>query len=190
MARDYKNRASARKKQKQSAPIWIWLLSGYLLGAFSVGLAWLKLGTTTESKWIGSKPTVSEPAIRHDIAEEDEPEVTPPQFDFYNLLPEMEVVIPDAELNTEPLANRGKNKKPDNSRYLLQVGSFRSHKDAEKVKAKLALLGFQASIHKSQRGNQTWHRVRLGPYAKSQVIKASQKQLAQNGYDTLLVKAK
>lgn len=56
--------------------------------------------------------------------------------------------------------------------YFVQAGSFQSAGDAEKLKAKLAFSGFEASIQTvtiPEKGE--WHRVRLGPYSNSEAGK-------------------
>jgi len=56
--------------------------------------------------------------------------------------------------------------------YYVQAGSFQNMDDAEKLKAKLALSGFEAStqtVNIPDKG--VWHRVRLGPYNSSEAGK-------------------
>ncbi|OIR10472.1 cell division protein FtsN [mine drainage metagenome] len=65
--------------------------------------------------------------------------------------------------------------------YYVQAGSFQNEGDAEKLKAKLAFSGFEASIQKvaiPEKGE--WHRVRLGPYNNSEAGKTIA-ALKQNG---------
>ena len=74
---------------------------------------------------------------------------------------------------------------------MLQVGSFRRFEDAERLKARLALLGVQAGIQKvTTGGGETWHRVRLGPYGDLNQLDRVRGRLKQNGISTLLVKMK
>jgi cell division protein FtsN len=52
--------------------------------------------------------------------------------------------------------------------YFVQAGSFQNVGDAEKLKAKLAFSGFEASIQAATIPDKgVWHRVRLGPYNDS-----------------------
>jgi cell division protein FtsN len=65
--------------------------------------------------------------------------------------------------------------------YYVQAGSFQNAGDAEKLKAKLAFSGFEASILTvtiPEKGE--WHRVRLGPYNNSEAGKTIA-ALKQNG---------
>jgi cell division protein FtsN len=65
--------------------------------------------------------------------------------------------------------------------YYVQAGSFQNAGDAEKLKAKLAFSGFEASVQTvsiPEKGE--WHRVRLGPYNNSEAGKTIA-ALKQNG---------
>jgi cell division protein FtsN len=65
--------------------------------------------------------------------------------------------------------------------YYVQAGSFQNADDAEKLKAKLAFSGFEASVQTvtiPEKGE--WHRVRLGPYSNSEAGKTID-ALRQNG---------
>jgi cell division protein FtsN len=65
--------------------------------------------------------------------------------------------------------------------YFVQAGSFQNANDAEKLKAKLAFSGFEASIQTvtiPDKGE--WHRVRLGPFNSGEAGKTIA-SLKQNG---------
>lgn len=187
MARDYKSRAQGRPK-KQPTPLWVWLLVGYLLGLFSAGLVWLKFAPNDQRpQWIGSRPGVEKPATAAKPAV-DKPKADTPRFDFYTLLPEMEVVIPDDELDQDAAPPPGKKTADDGASYLLQVGSFTKPADAERLKAELALLGFQARVNAIKASDRTWHRVRIGPFAAPAALREAQQQLAQNGHRSFVIK--
>jgi cell division protein FtsN len=65
--------------------------------------------------------------------------------------------------------------------YFVQAGSFQNVGDAEKLKAKLAFSGFEASIQTvtiPDKGE--WHRVRLGPFNSGEAGKTIA-SLKQNG---------
>lgn len=65
--------------------------------------------------------------------------------------------------------------------YFLQAGSFQNVDDAEKLKAKLALSGFEASLQTVNIPDKgVWHRVRLGPYNNDEAGKTIA-ALKQNG---------
>jgi cell division protein FtsN len=65
--------------------------------------------------------------------------------------------------------------------YYLQAGSFQNAGDAEKLKARLAISGFEASVQTVARPDKgEWHRVRLGPCNSSEAGKTIA-ALKQNG---------
>ncbi len=56
--------------------------------------------------------------------------------------------------------------------FFVQAGSFQDKDDAEKLKAKLAFSGLEASIQTADiPGKGVWHRVRLGPFGESEAGK-------------------
>ena len=56
--------------------------------------------------------------------------------------------------------------------YYVQAGSFQNVDDAEKLKAKLAFSGFEASLQTVNIPDKgVWHRVRLGPYSSTEAGK-------------------
>ncbi|MGH8522431.1 MAG: SPOR domain-containing protein, partial [Gammaproteobacteria bacterium] len=76
--------------------------------------------------------------------------VSKPKFDFYTILPEMEVKVPDWEVDAPPLpAPQSKPQQgPPDTPYLIQVGSFQRFQEADKMKARLALIGIFADIQR------------------------------------------
>lgn len=77
----------------------------------------------------------------------------------------------------------------DNSRYILQVASFRRYQEADKLKARLALLGLVAKIEPiTNRSGTTWHRVRLGPFKNVHTFKKARRKLQKNHIDYMVVK--
>ena len=54
----------------------------------------------------------------------------------------------------------------DKTTFVLQAGAFRSQDDAEGMKARLALIGYEARVLNSDVNGQTLYRVRVGPYAQ------------------------
>jgi cell division protein FtsN len=73
--------------------------------------------------------------------------------------------------------------------YVLQVGSFRRLEDADSLKAKLALIGLNAKIQSVPvNSEETWHRVRLGPYKDSSALQEARKRLQSNGMQAIVLK--
>lgn len=72
--------------------------------------------------------------------------------------------------------------------YLLQAGAFRSGDDAEGMKAKLALMGFEASVVPGEVNGNTLYRVRVGPYAGLDVMNRARARLAENGIEASVLR--
>ena len=124
---------------------------------------------------------------------EKPPEKAPvsPEFEFYTLLPE-QGNQPPSQREEEPSADAGKTVEPEASRprvsadgsYLIQVGSFRTGRDAEARKAELALMGFQSRVEKADVRGTAYHRVFVGPLPGDEVDE-TQQRLQEVGVDTL-----
>jgi|AP12_2_1047962.scaffolds.fasta_scaffold69202_2 cell division protein FtsN len=113
-----------------------------------------------------------------------------PRFDFYKILPGQEVPVSERELHAAA-KDGGKPGNLPKDTYFIQAGSFQNPAEADNLKAKLALLGLQASVEPAalpDRG--TWYRVRLGPYARLGDIDRVRQTLAQNGVDAQMVRLK
>lgn len=113
-----------------------------------------------------------------------------PRFDFYKILPGQEVPVSERELHAAAKASSKPGTLPKDT-YFIQAGSFQNPAEADNLKAKLALLGMQASVepaHLPDRG--TWYRVRLGPYAQLGDIDRVRQTLAQNGVEAQMVRLK
>lgn len=114
-----------------------------------------------------------------------------PRFDFYKILPGQEVPVSERELHAAAAKDASKSGSLPKDTYFIQAGSFQNPAEADNLKAKLALLGLQASVEPANipdRG--TWYRVRLGPYARLGDIDRVRQTLAQNGVQAQMVRLK
>ncbi|MFO7581264.1 SPOR domain-containing protein [Guyparkeria sp.] len=119
----------------------------------------------------------------------DKPPVSP-EFEFYTLLPEQGNRPPPAR-EDEPAEDVAKAPEADakpqvsaDGSYLIQVGSFRTSRDAEARKAELALMGFQSRVEKADVRGTAYHRVFVGPLAGEEVGEALGR-LEEAGVETL-----
>jgi cell division protein FtsN len=189
----------ASRGNKSSTPALLWLFTGLLIG---LGLAWYG----ASKGWIAapkvepeSAPTVS-PRDETPLADEMKStteKTSKSQYDFFTVLPEMEVVVPEQELanrkaEAEAQAKAESSDAPassDTDSYILQVGSFRASADAEQMKASLGLQGFTALTQTVTVNDETWHRVRIGPVAGARKADEMRSQLSQAGIDSLVMKS-
>lgn len=71
---------------------------------------------------------------------------------------------------------------PNTPLSYVQAGAYRDKKEAENMRARLALLGMEASIKEVKTQNSTFYRVRLGPYAQKK-LEAIQSKLRESGIE-------
>lgn len=110
-----------------------------------------------------------------------------PVFDFYTVLPEYETVVDEKQFIHD--VQKPAKKKEKESTYILQAASYSSFKDADKLKAKLALNGLSSRIEKiSVEGKGQFYRVRLGPYSSTATKKDVVKRLGSLGIKPLHLK--
>lgn len=76
----------------------------------------------------------------------------------------------------------------DKSIYFLQAGAFREQADAESIKAKLALEGFEANISEKPSDNGPLYRVRLGPFNQLDAMNRVRRKLSDGGMDVAVVR--
>jgi cell division protein FtsN len=189
VSRDYKHRAQ-RKPEKKPLPGWLWLLTGLLLGGFIVGLVWLRgQSELAGSEWVGAAPDRPPQAPPAQRSPAQAPPPPAPRFDFYNMLPEMEVVVPVEELEEPAPARQADQPDQLDATYLVQIGSFRKAADADRLKAQLALLGFEAGVSSANLGPQdTRYRVRSGPHRGKAAVNAVRERLEENGFKGIVIR--
>jgi len=183
----------ASRGSKSSTPAVLWLFTGLLIG---LGLAWYG----ASKGWIAApeaepaSATAVSPRDETPLADEMKPGEDKPgksQYDFFTVLPEMEVVVPEQELaaNKKAEAEATTPVSDDADSYILQVGSFRTSADAEQMKARLALQGFAALVQTVKVNDETWHRVRIGPVPGARKADEMRSQLSQAGIESLVMKS-
>nr|VFK53592.1 MAG: Sporulation related domain-containing protein [Candidatus Kentron sp. TUN]VFK54274.1 MAG: Sporulation related domain-containing protein [Candidatus Kentron sp. TUN]VFK55131.1 MAG: Sporulation related domain-containing protein [Candidatus Kentron sp. TUN] len=210
MARDYKyaGKSSSPLSGKLVPVAWVWFLSGLLIGLFIAALTYLNMrysanevqrhvGIESRLQSVHPPEVPEKPKSATKIPKPIKPEKEPePRFEFYTILPEREIRVPEHELRSQQPQTPKKtetDRTPSRTsgRYILQVGSFRHLEDADRLKANLVLGGFDVEIQTvSMSGGDTWHRVRLGPYKDLGAVHRIQAELQKNGFAPLVLKEK
>jgi cell division protein FtsN len=108
------------------------------------------------------------------------------RFDFYEILPEYEVVIPEVE--SPERRNAPSRALTEPGRYILQAGSFTSAGDADRLQANLALLGIESRIQRVTIDEHVFHRVRIGPVGDLERVDRIRRQLRGARIEPLVMK--
>ncbi|WP_411728536.1 SPOR domain-containing protein [Methyloglobulus sp.] len=204
MARDYKHRAHSRdtsnrrrnSQESSGVGLFKWMLITALIIGFAVFLVYLKspgLQKATTSPIAHGQPLP--PATKTGKAETSnkvnadqkskDQKPQPPQFDFYTILPKKEVVVPDHEIKIRTREEHvGKNKKTS---YILQAGSFTNFKEADQLKAKLALMGIESKIQKAKVESVIWYSVKIGTYGQMGSVNSIMSRLQKNGMKPVII---
>ncbi len=106
------------------------------------------------------------------------------RFDFYDMLPKFEVVLPEIGSQANPDRQAVSISKPGS--YVLQAGSFKVPADAERMRANLALLGIESRLQKVSFDDDVYHRVRIGPTSDLNELNTIRRQLWDAEIETML----
>ena len=117
-------------------------------------------------------------------------------FDFYTVLPEIEHVIPETDLpdpagaaTAAESAQAREDPAPQGSFYMLQAASYDNRREAERMKARLAITGFEPSIQQiSVQGQGDFFRVRVGPFPSMATMESANRVLADMNIRALRLK--
>lgn len=181
MTRDYKGSRGRRVGAGMSGS------AGLMLGlAIGLGVA--------AAVYIYDRRPVVAPGARPEAAahpesaaaDEDSGEESGRQFDFYEMLPKFEVVVPEREKAEGAGTRAAKIDKP--GAYVLQAGSYRNFADADRVRAQLALQGIESKIQRVSIDNDTWHRVRIGPVSDLAELNRTRAKLRQADIEALVIR--
>ncbi|HTA65042.1 MAG TPA: SPOR domain-containing protein, partial [Xanthomonadaceae bacterium] len=108
-----RGKKQARRKDEPSVPGYVWLLAGLLIGGAVAVTAWVKMPHGVDDLLPHPNPAAQPPTANASpaVPEGNPPPIGPkkPKFDFYAVLPEREVVIPDEELSAQVKAEAAAN---------------------------------------------------------------------------------
>jgi hypothetical protein len=185
----------------RSAPGWLWIFAIFAVGSF-VGLLYYldqyEKGELNSDRSINFKEIISE--VGKGVKEIDIPEVKlkakepgKQNFEFYDLLTKLEVVIPEQkEVSAKAeSATDKKNITKQKPNIFLQAGAFKDLHAADRMKANLALLGVKSSIKSvfiKDLGR--WHRVRVGPFSSKRKMNRIRNLMRTNDIQAIAVKVK
>lgn len=193
MSKDYKR--PEPKSRGGGSSLLVGILIGLVLGlGIALGVAWYInktpspfLGGRTpppKSEGAKSEKSLAPPRAGDKAAKAPEDK---PRFDFYKILPGEEAATDQHLKDAQKKATSSAVKET----FFLQAGAFPNAPDADNLKARLALLGIEATIQTTtvpEKG--VWHRVRVGPYTSVEELNRTRDTLKQNGIVTALIKVR
>jgi cell division protein FtsN len=203
-----------RGEDRQSWPAWMWLGIGVLLGIVLSVVVLIKDWAPMLHRKNLPQPNPDATAPRESeqaLADEANKKPAPAKknYEFYTVLTETEVAIPDAELSAKAKAEQQRLQQqaaaaqsgvtsPNTtapiatadagSHYYLLAGSFSDPKAADEAKAKLALLGVIAKVQTITVNGKVYNRVRVGPYSTASDAESAKKTLADNNVNAVPLK--
>ena len=130
----------------------------FMTGFFGYFLYSISGSADKPSTTVASKPAApAKPAAQPKPAAKPTPDPLPPkpkeQWRYIEELENKTVEVELPEVESKPT-------RP----YLMQCGSFRTQKQADGLKARIAFQGLHSEVRRSDGKNGTWYRVVLGPY--------------------------
>ena len=181
-ARDYKS------SQHRPFELRRWREFGYgaLAGALLTVMAFTWLGNRHKT---ADPPDAPRPDPHRAVRAEAEsgPATSSEKYDFYQMLPNFEVVVPEKDKDVKrDLPAAARIDRP--GVYVLQAGSYRNESDADRVRAQLALQGIAAKVQRVAVDADVWHRVRIGPVSNLDELNKLRRQLQAADVDALVIR--
>lgn len=190
--RDYAAPSPKRRHKKKQNPFLRRLILIVLIGLAGLTVYTIKHTTGSQTNQADT-PKIKKPASpakqieKTKTPDETNTKAAPkvsvePQFDFYTLLPQMEISVPKTDATKINLAPKD---------YLLQVAALRNLEDAKGLSDTLQAMGFMARVqtYRSTSGTQ-WNRVITGPYHTLKAAEDAQDKLLNEHIDSLLLQIK
>jgi cell division protein FtsN len=183
MARDYK----PKRNKPGGFSGWLGLSLGLGLGLAVAGVIYLKdhrldAPETHAGKAVKKRPHGNEAPEAGDPPAADDSK----SYAFYEMLPKFEVVVPEKDKDVRPDIKSVPETRAGT--YVLQAGSYKNFADADRVRAKLALLGIESNVQKVTVDTDTWHRIRIGPISKLDDLNRMRQTLHKADIDVLEIR--
>jgi len=124
----------------------------------------------------------------HAKAASAEPEEGAKNYDFYKMLPNFEVVVPEKESQVRSERNAPPANIDRPGVYVLQAGSYRKQEEADRIRAQLDRQGITASVQRVAVDDDVWHRVRIGPITDLTELNRLRARLRAADLDAIVIR--
>jgi len=134
-------------------------------------------------------PGVEEPKVQPPRADRAPAEVKDPLTDKAIDRAASPSLTPASIDKAAPSPDAAQKAAKPSDRFWLQAGSFSSAPDAENLRARLALAGWEASVQQGALADKSIrYRVRLGPYDNADELGRMKSELAKRGFDVAVIR--
>lgn len=185
MGPDLKNSRQNEVRRRAGGPLW------FVAGGIVAAVIMFAFPAIKGALRHAEKSTVAHAGRLKDKLTRTPPGATAsgsgPHFDFYQLLAHPTQILTSGE-SSEVATPPASNPVAVPGSYILQVASFRDARDAEALKAQLALWGVQAQVQPVDVQGETWHRVRVGPIADLHRLNALRGKLAAHKLQPMVIR--
>ena len=176
MTRDYKPRRSPQRGPRRAGlPGGAGVAIGLAIGlAIAAAVHWhdrraIRSGPPPAAPASASATPATKPAAKRAHAAASTATAPPASsYDFFKILPSLEVVVPSNTKEAKPDVRPAPETRPGT--YVIQAGSYKHFADADRIRAQLALQGIESKVQKVSVDRDTWHRIRIGPVSNLQQL--------------------
>lgn len=181
MTQDFaKRHAKADDSPKQLAG-WVWFVVGLTLGIFGSFVFYVSQAVPVDQE-VATLLDQPKPNTGKDSQTSAVDEL---KWEFHEIFPKSVVPI------IEEYGTTGtKNKITTPASYLLQAGSFRNQRDADKLRGELILIGLTPTIKKITKDKKVWHRVLIGPLNSELELSRAKNRLAEASIESIALRIK
>jgi cell division protein FtsN len=198
--RDYKPKGTWKANKNRARANGALVLVIVLVALFAGFLTYIRQQNPSETTTAATPPATPTAAPAGSVK---------PKYSFYQDLPRREVLIlrgperhpakpPSPEVEQAPAAQEPAAAVSEplpspappagQSGYLVQAGAYSRYTDADRMRARLALLGVKAHIELALINDTQVHRVRIGPLAGAEQAQAIRQKLSDNRIPSITVK--
>jgi cell division protein FtsN len=150
------------------------LLTFLLIAGFSYGLWSLKTAPSTKVPLSEITKPIKNSSTTTEKKTDSLPKPPKEKWSYVKDLEEKEVEVGQYEVK-------------DKGPYKMQCGSFKTQKQAEILKAKIAFSGLESTVQKAQGTNGTWYKVILGPYPNKRLAEKNKNNLKRNNINHCII---
>jgi cell division protein FtsN len=197
MTKKHRRRTAGRRKSDK-VPGWVYMAMGLAIGlAVAMGI-YVSDRQKPRSAATSAPAEMPDPSAATVSKTEAEPEEAGITFDFYEMLPNLDVeVYEDERTVAKPAPARPVTQAPVAAApvqtpgiYILQAGSFSKLADANRRKAQAGLLGVRTEIKQGDVNGRTVYRVYTDPMDSPAEVNRVSNLLTGSGIEVMMKRVK